>query len=99
MVTLYIDFQDGFAQDTVVFKVNDKEVYHKRNVSTKLLLGKAASFNTKVETGTVNLEINVQRNNMVKAIPLEISADTYIGISIVNGKIEYIVSVEPFGYL
>lgn len=98
MVTISIDFQDGFTDDTVVLKLNREEVFRKEAVSTKLLLGKADSFKTEVETGPVNIEVNVQTKGIAKTFLLEVSADTYIGISIVNGMIEYILSNEPFGY-
>lgn len=98
MVTLSINFQDGFTDDTIVLQVNGEEVFRKEHVSTKLLLGLADSFKTEVETGPVRIEVNVQTKGIEKTFLLEVSSDTYIGISIVNGMIEYIVSDEPFGY-
>lgn len=99
MVTLSIDFQDGFANDTVVLHVNGDEVFRKEDVSTNLLLGKADALETVVKTGQIVIEINIQTRDIAMTIPLEISADTYLGISVVNGRIEYVVSDEPFGYL
>ena len=99
MVTLSIDFQEGFANDTIVLHVNGDEVFRKEDVSTKLLLGKADALKTTVETGQVVIEINIQTRDIAMPIPLEISANTYLGISVVNGRIEYVVSDEPFGYL
>ena len=99
MVTLSIDFQEGFANDTVVLHVNGDEVFRKEDVSTKLLIGKADALKTTVETGQVVIEINIQTRDIAMTIPLEISADTYLGISAVNGRIEYVISDEPFGYL
>ena len=99
MVTLSIDFQEGFANNTVVLHVNGDEVFRKEDVSTKLLLGKADALETMVETGQVVIEINIQTRDIAMTIPLEISADTYLGISVVNGRIEYVISDEPFGYL
>jgi len=98
MATLSIDFQDGFVDDTIIVQVNGEEVFQKEHVSTKLILGLADSFETEVETGLVNIEINVQTKNLTEDFLLEVSADTYIGISIMNGKIEYIVSDKPFRY-
>ena len=98
MVTLTIDLQEGFQEDKVVLYVNGEEVYRKDQVRTKRLLGMAGSFTTEVETGSVNVEIRVETKHLAKTIPLEISDDTYLGISIVNGVIDHIVSDEPFGY-
>jgi hypothetical protein len=99
MVNLSIDFRDGFLDDTIVLQVNDKEVFHKEHVRTKLVIGLADSFKTKVEPGPVTIEIIVPTKNVVKTILLEVSDDTYLGISIVNGVIEYMGSSEPFGYV
>ena len=98
MVTLSIDFQDGFTDDTVVLKLNGKEVFRKKAVSTKLLLGKADSFKTEADTGLVNVEISVPTKDIARTFLLEVSADEYIGISIVTGKLECVLSDEPFGY-
>ena len=98
MVTLSIDFQEGFVDDTIVLQVNGEEVFHKEHISTKLVIGLADSFETEVETGSVNIEINIQTKNVTKNLLLEVSADTNIGISIMNGEIEYIVSDKPFRY-
>lgn len=98
MVTLSIDFQDGFVNDITVLHVNGKEIFHKEHVNTKLLLGLADSLETEVETGSVSINTNVPTKDIEKTIILEVSADTYVGISIVNGMIEHIVSDRPFGY-
>lgn len=98
MVTLAIDFQDGFADDTVVLRVNGEEVFRKEHVSTKLLLGLADSFKTEVEKGPVSVEISVETRDIAETISLDVSVDTYLGVSVVNGMIEYIISDEPFGY-
>ena len=98
MVTLAIDLQDGFVDDTVVLRVNGEELFRKGHVSTKLLLGLADSFKTEVEKGPVSVEISVETRDTAETISLYVSADTYLGVSVVNGRIEYIISDEPFGY-
>lgn len=98
MVKLSIDFQNGFKFDTVILHLNGKEVYHKKSVCTKLLLGLADSFKTVVEKGPVSIYISVVTRNMTKTILLEVSADTYLGVSILGDRIEHIISNEKFGY-
>lgn len=98
MVTLFIDFQDGFADDTVVLHVNGEEVFRKEHVSTKLLLGLAESFRTEMPIGPVTIDIDIQTKDVAKTILIEVFAPTYLGISVANGSIEYIVADEPFGY-
>ena len=98
MIALTIDLQEGFKGDKVVLYVNGEEVYRKNQVKTKRLLGMAGSFTTEVETGPVNVEIRVATQDLAETIPLQVSSDTYLGISVVNGMIDPIVSEEPFGY-
>lgn len=98
MAILSIDFQSGFINDTIVLLVNDEEVFHKEHVNTKLLLGLADSFKTEIETGLVSIEIHVLTKDIKKALVLEVLEDKYIGISIVNSMVDYIVTDEPFGY-
>lgn len=98
VVTLSIDLQEGFLDDTVVLQVNGEEVFRREHVSTKLLLGIADSSKAEVEKGPAIIEVNVETKDIQKTISLELSADTYLGISIANGMIEHIVSNKPFGY-
>jgi hypothetical protein len=98
VATLGIDLQEGFANDTVVLRVNGNEVFQGDDVTTKRLIGLARSLVTTVQKGAIQVEIVVPTRNTKIVIPLEVSADTYIGASIRNGKMTYIVSNQPFGY-
>ncbi len=44
MVLLHIAFQEGFTDDTVVVRVNGREVFRKGSVKTRLQIGYADSF-------------------------------------------------------
>lgn len=98
MATLTIDFQEGFAGDTVVLSLNGDEVLRQENITTKMVLGYAGSFESEVETGSVSIEIYVQTKDLRETVILEVSEDTYLGISITDGKIETIQLDEPFRY-
>jgi hypothetical protein len=98
MALLYIDLQEGFADDTVILRVNGKEVFSKKRVTKRLLLGLADSVKTEVEKGLVTIEARVETRGIAKTIRLNVSADTYVGVSVVNDKIEHLVSGKPFGY-
>ncbi len=98
MALLAIDFQDGYKDDTIVVRINGDKVFRKEHASTKLLLGLADSFKTEVEKRSVSIEISIETRNIVETIPLDVSTDTYLGVSVVNGRIEYIISNKPFGY-
>lgn len=98
VVILAIDFQDGFEEDTVTVRLDGEEIFHKADVTTKLLLGLADSVKSEVKKGPVTVELGVQTRDILDTISLDVSADIYLGVSIVNDRLEYIFSDEPFGY-
>jgi hypothetical protein len=99
MVPLSIDLQDGFKDDSVIIRINDEVVFDQHKVTTKMLTGLAGSINSDVQPGPVRININVETKRITGTISLVISEDTFLGISIINGKIVHLVSGTPFGYL
>lgn len=95
---LVIDFQDGFDSDTVQIEVDGDLVHEENDVSTSLLTGIASSYEVAVEEGEVSLTVQVPTQDTRSSIDLEISADTFVGVSLVDGMIEFFVSDTPFGY-
>jgi len=59
MKLLHIAFQEGFADDTVVIRVNGKEVFRKASVKTRTQIGYAGSFEVNVQEGSVNVEVTL----------------------------------------
>ena len=98
MTTLHIALQDGFEGDTVVVKVNGKEVFNNENVKTKRQIGKAASCDVEVEQGTANVEVSLPLRKVSETIACKVSGEVYLGVSLVEKKIEHRVSSEPFRY-
>ena len=98
MAKLSIDFQDGFADDTVVLHVEGKEHFRKQHISSKPVIGWADSFQTEVSSGHVNIQVAIPTQEIAVTIPLDIRRDTHLGLSVVNGKLEHIVSDRPFTY-
>lgn len=95
---LGIDFQDGFADDTVIVKINENEVLRKEHVSTSLLLGLASTFRTEVTSARVDVKVEILTKNVERTITLDILGDVYLGVSVTNSIIDYMISEEPFGY-
>lgn len=98
MTIIRIALQDGFEGDSVVVKVNGKEVFKQDGVKTKRQIGKAASFTVEVEDGPVKVEVSLPLKNLAETIALQVSNETYLGVSITENKIEHRVSAEPFRY-
>ena len=98
MADLRIALQDGFDGDTVVVKVNGKEVFKQQHIKTKRQIGKAASFEVEVEGGSAKVEVSLPLKNLSEIISVKVSGEAYLGISVVEDKIEHRVSSEPFRY-
>lgn len=81
------DFQDGFANDTIILKINGKEVLKKENVSSDLRISLAESFTIEISNGQNKIEIIVPTKNLsLSKTIMPDSKDTYIGISIINSE-------------
>ena len=79
------DFQHGFANDTIILKINGKEVLKKDDVSSDLRISLAESFTIEVPNGQAKLEITVPTKNLSLSKTIMIDLESkYIGISIIN---------------
>lgn len=98
MPTIRIALQDGFEGDTVVIKVNGKEVFNQESVKTKRQIGKAAAFEFEVDEGPTSVEVSLPLRNLSETIALKVSGEVYLGISVIENRIEHRVSSDPFRY-
>jgi hypothetical protein len=94
---LCIDLQDGFSDDIVRILVNDQLLAEKKNVTSSPLTGIATYLETKVQ-GTLHLEVAVVNRDLAFQRSMQVTTDTYVGISIMAGKLDVIIRHEPFGY-
>ena len=80
------DFQHGFANDTIILKINGKEVLKKDNVSSDLRISLAESFTIEILNGQYKLEITIPTKNLSISQTIKIGSgeDKYFGISIIN---------------
>lgn len=81
------DFQHGFANDTIILKVNGKEVLKKDDLSTDLRISLAESITIEVPNGQTKLEIIVPTKNLSLSKTIMVDLESkYIGISIINSE-------------
>ncbi len=99
MPKLSIHLQEGFDNDLVVIKVNDKEKFRNKQVTTKMLLGYAEVVELPLSGGAAKLQITLPQKKLTKTIELSPSADAHIAVSILDNQITYQVSDQPFGYM
>ena len=94
---LCIDLQDGFSDDVVRILVNNQLLAEKKNVTSSPLTGIATYLETKVQ-GTLKLEVAVVNRGLATQRSMQITTDTYVGVSIMAGGLDVIIRNEPFGY-
>lgn len=100
MALLHIALQEGFTNDTVIIRINGKEIFHKPGVKTRLQIGYADSIEINVQEGSVKVEITLPLRNLSESTVLQVLKPVYLGVSITpENKISCRSSYEPFGYL
>ena len=95
MPTLSIHLQDGFDDDEVAILIDGEERARRSGVTTKRLYGLAETIELPA-SGRVTLEIRVR--NLSKTLEPDVTRDVFVGVSLQNGGIQTVVSVEPYGY-
>lgn len=99
MGRLTIHLQDGFDDDTVVIRVEGKEVFHKAGVQTKLLLGYADIIEAEVPEGLASVEVGVPSRQVSDSFQVEVQPKAHVGISLHGDTIRHLVSKRAFGYM
>jgi len=95
-----IDLQDGFKNDTVIIRVNGKEVFRKDNVSTRFQIGYALSVDLGPVGNPPAVEIVLPQKNISHSLKLQEPEPIFLGVSLTQeGSIDCRVSHEPFGYV
>ncbi len=99
MPTLKVDLQEGFTGETVIVRLNQKEVY-RGAPKTRTQIGLADSRSFDLPPQQVTLEVETPQSGVVKSIELGLLHDVNVGICLLpDGAISLSESAEPFGYL
>ena len=93
-----LDLQEGFTNDVVEIYVNGAKVREWEAVTTKRMLGLAASSEIGVPDGALDIEVKVPTKNLAKTFSVESSDTPNLGISIQNGELKSVTSRKRFGY-
>jgi hypothetical protein len=99
MPLLHIAFQEGFEGDTVLVRIDGKEIFRKDDVKTRPQIGYATSFEINSHEGPVTIDIHLPGKSISERVPLQLVGATFVGVSIRQGKITCRISNEPFRYL
>ena len=96
---LSIALQDGFEGEPVVVRVNGKEVYRKNSVQTDYRISLADSFEVPLPDDPITVEVELPQRNARATQPIEAEGTVYVGVSWLEGKLQFRISDTPFGYL
>ena len=99
MPLLHVAFQEGFETDTVVVYIDGNEAFRKDDVKTRLQIGYADSFENMLAADSVAMTIVLPNRNLSQTVQLRLTAATYVGVSIEQGKINSRIADQPFGYV
>lgn len=95
---LHIAFQDGFDSDTVVVRLDGRQVLRRDGVATDPRFGAAGTFEVSVEAGEHSVEVELPEKGAKDALRLEVDAATYLGVSVEGTGLRFRLSETRFGY-
>jgi hypothetical protein len=98
MAVLTVDLQEGFRDDHVVVRVDGREVYAKRGVSTNWSIGRADGVEVDVPAGTVAVVVEVPSRGLSDRLDVDVPDRRYLGVSVGNGRLRFDVAEQPFTY-
>lgn len=98
MAVIGVHLQEGFEHDTVNILVNEHEVWHKADVTTKLLLGYAEVVELDVPEGDVTVQIELPERALAEKTEVKVEEQIYILVSNVDGALNCRVTQRPPGY-
>ena len=77
-----------------MFEPKGRECSTKEDVTTRLQIGYADSFEVRVE-GEVKIEVLLPLKSLSETIMLQVPPTEYLGVSINEGRIDYRTTREP----
>lgn len=99
MPTLKVDLQEGFSGETVVLRLNGKEVY-RGSPKTRMQIGLADSQSFDLPAQPLTLEVVLPLSGVSKSVDVDLLQGLYVGVTLSSdGVISLHSSLEPFGYV
>jgi len=98
MSNLVIDLQEGFENERVEVRVDNRQVFAREGVTTDPRISSADGVRLHAE-GPVEVRVNVLSRGLSRALRLDVCADVYVGVSIVGAELELRTADRPFFYM
>ncbi len=96
---LHVDLQEGFENDAVLLRLDDRTIYEQTGVSTDMRTNRADAVEVPLVAGSSTLSVSLPDRDIAGSIVLALSDSLHVGISIQEGSVKFTVSDQPFGYL
>jgi len=99
MADVTIDLQEGFFDDTVVVRHDDREVARREGLRTRMQIGLADQLELDLPSGATAIEIALPEKDIAALVQLPPERPLWIGVSLDAGRLKIRVAREAFGYL
>lgn len=96
---IQVAFQDGFANDDVVIRVNGREVLREPGLSGRdPLVPVAAVRQIEIEPAAGQVQVDVPTRGLSRGFDVNFRESPYLGVAIVGNEITLRRSSRPFEY-
>jgi hypothetical protein len=82
MPTLHVDLREGFDHDTVVVRVDGREVYRQAGVQTNYSVGLADRVTAEVASGPVTVHVALPQRGLESSITLPLDGPATLAFSL-----------------
>ena len=96
---LHVDLQEGFDNDNVLMRLNDRPIYENSGVTTDLRISRADTVQVLLGDGPLRLSVSMPDRDISGSIIVQGRNAVYVGVSVTGDRLEFTVSDEPFGYM
>ena len=96
---VHVAFQDGFANDEVVIRVNGREVIRETSLSGRdPLVPVAAVRQVEIAPAAATMRVDVPTRGLSRSFDVNFRESPYLGVAIVGDEIMLRRSSRPFEY-
>jgi hypothetical protein len=95
---LTIALQDGFSDDAVTVRVDDKTVIDNQSMRTDQRIGLAYALDVPDVDGLVTLQVHLPGRDLQASRDIDTRTSPFVGISLLDGELVVTTSQTPFGY-
>jgi hypothetical protein len=89
MPVLHIDLREGFKQDDVILRLDDREAVRRSGVTTDLTISHAASFAVEAPAGPSTLRIDVPKQHVSSSTVVDPAETPFVAIFLRDQQISF----------